>query len=349
MPGRDKLPALVQISEQPDTEGWLARAISAGAADVALSFAQELITRKSSWIRKPSLAQLEAIEQLAERFVPPGEPTINPALFALVCDPATKQLAPGQLAMLAGAAAAQRVRLQPSANDGVAKSEERDPRLAAQLDSVLDQVLALALDRDAEPRYRVLAVRVLRDLGSTVAVGQLAALTAEPGETADAAITAICRRANADAVRTLLGGWGTFTPSRRRAISAAALESPLACRAFVDALERQVVSPAEIDPAVRTAFSKNRDPDLAARAERVFAAAAPAARDEVLTTYRAALDLPVDRVHGAALFKAHCFSCHHMFGLGRQVGPDLSGVGESPRKRCSSTCSIPAARWRPTT
>jgi putative membrane-bound dehydrogenase-like protein len=332
LPGPDKLPALAQLSEQPDADGWLARAISAGAANAALPFAQELIARQSSWLIKPSQAQLEALEQLAEQFAASGQPTITDELLALVDDPAKVQLAPGQLAMLAGAAAAER---HPSPATGAGQSgttDDQKSRRAARLNPVLERVLSLALDRDAEPSYRVLAVRVLRDLGSAADVSQLVQLTTEPDDTADAAITAICRRADAVAVRGLLDGWGTYAPSRRRAISAAALESPLASREFVDALDRQIVRPAEIDPAVRTAFSKNRDPELAARAERIFAAAAPAARDEVLTKYRAALDLQADRAHGAVLFKAHCFSCHHMFGLGRQVGPDLSGIGGRPKE-----------------
>jgi putative heme-binding domain-containing protein len=330
--GQDKLPALAQLSEQPDADGWLARAISAGAANAALPFAQGLIARQSSWLFEPSQAQLEALEQLAEQFAAPGQPTITEELLASVNDPAKPQLAPGQLAMLAGAAAADRQPLPATGAGQNSSVEEQTLRRAARLNPVLDRVLTLALDRDAAPSYRVLAVRVLRDLGSAVEVGKLVPLTTEPGETGDAAITAICRRADAVAVRGLLDGWGTYAPSRRRTISAAALESPLASREFVDALDRQVVRPAEIDPVVRTAFGKNRDAELAARAERIFAAAAPAARDDVLTKYRAALDLPADRVHGAALFKAHCFTCHHMFGLGRQVGPDLSGIGGRPKE-----------------
>ena len=330
MPGQEKLAALNTLADATDEDGWLARALSAGAADVAFPFVRALVARKSAWLTSPSTAQREALEQLAERFAAAGKTTITDDLLDLVDDEKQNHLATGALAILAGAATAQR--RQPQAADANGKSAALGPNGQARLDRVLDQVLKIALGSDNEATARSLAVRVLGEMGSADSVGRLAALSTEAGPTADAAVTALCRRGDAETIRGLIEGWTTYTPSRRRTLCTAALESSLASRAFVDALQRQVVSAAEIDPAIRAVYTKLPDAETAARAQAAFAAADPAPRDEVLARYRTSLDLPADRERGATLFKAHCQTCHTMFGLGRQAGPDLSGSGGKPKE-----------------
>ena len=135
-----------------------------------------------------------------------------------------------------------------------------------------------------------------------------------------------------DGSTALVDNWAGYTPGRRRLISTAALESTLASREFIDALARDVVRAAEVDPAVRTAYEKTRDPAVAAQAAELFAKAAPAPRDEVLARYRPALSLTGSREHGAELFREQCETCHTNLGFGRHVGPDLSGVAGRPKE-----------------
>ena len=207
----------------------------------------------------------------------------------------------------------------------------------------------MALAENERPENRTLAVRALGDLGSPQQIARLAPLAApaETGPVADAALQTICRRGDVEAIASLIAAWPSYTPARRRLLIAASMESANASRALVDALEQGAVRAAEIDPAVRAAFAKMRDADLAARAERVFAAAMPEPRDEVLAAYRPALELPPNRAHGAAVFKAHCLTCHVIFGLGRQAGPDLSAIGGRAKEILLSDLLDPSRQVAP--
>ena len=319
--GAEKLPALVALSRDSESE-WLTRALSASAADVAGEFLQQLDVSNSAWLARPTDVQVIAIEQLAELWGVSGESAAREQCLQLVANSATPGSLPGRLAILAGAARAWQGK--PAA------SITTDSRLTA----TLDAALRLALDDSAAPQQRALAVRAMGDFGTPEQLARLLPLATSSASDAagDTAVRVLFRRASVETVRSIFDAWSSYTPARRRLLSSAALESAVAAQEFVAALERHVVNAVEIDPAIRTAYGQSRDAKLAARATAVFEKAAPAPRDEVLTRYRASLDLAGNREQGAKLFKAHCSTCHVMFGLGRQVGPDLSGIAARPKE-----------------
>jgi len=321
LPGPEKIPALLTLGGDNDSP-WLARAISVGAADVAGEFLQEIGKRPSTWLTHPTEAQTAALTQLAEIWGASRATTAREQCLRLVASGNGDSIEPGRLAIMAGAAQAWRAVADPSL--------AQDPRLV----DVVDRASRFALDATTAADLRALAVRVVGDFGTPAQLAKLLPLATSntSDATTEAAVLAICRRADAASVHSLLEAWSSYTPARRRSLSTAALESATATREFVEALEQQVIRAVEIDPAVRAAYGKVRDTDLARRATTIFEKAAPAPRDEVLDRYRPALDQAANRAHGASLFKAHCSTCHVMFGLGRQVGPDLSGIAARPKE-----------------
>ena len=48
-----------------------------------------------------------------------------------------------------------------------------------------------------------------------------------------------------------------------------------------------------------------------------------------------------------AVFKAHCLTCHVVFGLGRQAGPDLSGIGGRAKENLLSDVLDPSRQVAP--
>ncbi|HEY4308086.1 MAG TPA: PVC-type heme-binding CxxCH protein [Pirellulales bacterium] len=313
--GDQKLPVLMALAQAHDAP-WVVRALSASAADMAGAFLLQLAREQSAWLSRPTPEQVETLEYLGQRWAS-TESATECLDFLVTADADSNSL--GRLAILAGAGQAWR-------------SADRKPD--SRLGHAINAAVLQALDSSVRADLRTLAVRVVGDLGSAEQVNRLLPLTAaaESGSTADAAVTVICRHGDASAVRNLIDGWAGYTPARRRMISSAAVESTVASREFIDALAREVVRAAEIDPAVRTAYEKSRDADVATRATELFAKAAPAPRDEVLARYRPALSLLGSREHGAKLFKEHCATCHTNLGFGRQVGPDLSGVAGRPKE-----------------
>jgi putative membrane-bound dehydrogenase-like protein len=320
LPADEKLSALVALARVQDAP-WIARALSASAADVAGPLLTQLAADKSSWLSDPSVEQLETLEYLGERWAGSSQQPDTTGCIELLTSTSVDQTLPGRLAILAGAAR----EWHHAGADAI-----RDPRLVP----AIEAAIKLAFQEQARVDLRSLAVRVVGELGTTEQVARLLplAMGSATNPAADGAVAAICRRGDATIVRRLIDGWASYTPARRRLISSSALESMVAAREFIDAVAREVVRPAEIDPAVRTAFEKSPDKASATQAAELFAKAAPAPRDEVLDRYRPALELPGGREHGAKLFKEHCATCHTILGFGRQVGPDISGVAGRPKE-----------------
>ena len=114
------------------------------------------------------------------------------------------------------------------------------------------------------------------------------------------------------------------TPSPARRLRAAAARSDAASNA------RGSVNPAELDPISRAALGRHPDAALRERAEALLAKSAPPDRREVLRAYQAALTLPGDARRGAEVFAKNCQTCHQYQGVGKRVGPDLSGIASRP-------------------
>ena len=122
----------------------------------------------------------------------------------------------------------------------------------------------------------------------------------------------------------LLERWKTLGPDARRR----ALEVLLRRRSFVPALlaaiEGGVVERAALELPAREKLLRNPDSSISARARQVLREQ-PTDRDQVVATYRPAIDLAADATHGRALFDKNCATCHVARG-GRIVGPDLARV-----------------------
>ncbi len=334
MPGDEKLPALLALSRVKDAP-WVARTLSASAADVAGMFVTTLARESSTWLSDPTPEQVDSLAYLGERWAAPADREQAAACLEFLIAGATSQNSAGRLPILVGAARAWR-----SAGTPI------DPRLVPLIDNAVQQ----ALREESRGELRSLAVRVVGDIGSAEQVGRLLPLATATanGPATDAAVAAICRRGDAMAVRALVDNWAAYTPGRRRSISVAALESTLASREFIDALAREVVRAAEVDPAVRMAYEKIRDPAVAAQAAELFAKAAPAPRDEVLARYRPALTLTGSREHGAKLFESNARRAIRIWALDAKLDRTCRALPAGRRKRCSAICSTPAGKSRRT-
>jgi putative heme-binding domain-containing protein len=109
-------------------------------------------------------------------------------------------------------------------------------------------------------------------------------------------------------------------------ISVRSLAPPL-----VEALERGLIGPGEIDGPTRILLEGVADPALRGRALKILASSTPPQRSEALARFQAALKLTGSPGRGAAVFAKNCQTCHQHRGQGHRVGPDLSGIaGRAP-------------------
>lgn len=135
--------------------------------------------------------------------------------------------------------------------------------------------------------------------------------------------------------RLLAANYRYFHPSERPA----ALETLISRPAFAQALLDQVAA-GKIPRSDITAFHARQiqglgSPSLSRRLSEVWGELRTTSSDrrEQISTLKARLDSKTldsaDRSRGRAVFEKACASCHRLYGLGGDVGPDLTGSGRT--------------------
>jgi putative heme-binding domain-containing protein len=180
---------------------------------------------------------------------------------------------------------------------------------------------------------RLAALDVLARCRPDLAEGIIPALLAadQPSAVRSAAARAVARVGRAPLAKQVLDRWEALALATRRELLPALAGSPALAVPLVDAMERQIIAPRELDAATRNALGHLADPKLRDRAGAVLARFAPPSRGAAIERYLAALKLDADADRGRAVFVKNCQTCHQRQGEGHKVGPDLSGVaGRAP-------------------
>ncbi len=322
LPHTERLDALDTLVASAANEPWTLAAATASAGELAWPLLDELLSREPVWLKAPAPAQLEFLFELGMLAGKPGENS-----------PRSKQLA--RLAVQPGCEAARAAVFAGLVEGWQAGGLRlREPGGTAQaftseLRAIAAMALALALDETAPTKARLLAVKAAGAAADTHALAAVSALLMPgvPEALQAEAAAVLCTAADDALAASLFDGWQQWGIAARAALPTAALRSPVARDALLAALEGQRLHPQELDANVRQALLRTLEGPAAARAEALLAPASPADRLAVLAEYRASLELPADARRGARVFREHCLGCHAVQGLGRRVGPDLSGIG----------------------
>ena len=128
--------------------------------------------------------------------------------------------------------------------------------------------------------------------------------------------------------REIISHWKSMSPSVRREAVAVLFGRSEGIEAVVAAFESRALTPSELDPARLAQLRAHSSPSLQARARKVLAAEGLAARDrnQIIASYRPAIQLAGDRIKGRDVFSKVCATCHRAEGQGIDVGPDLATV-----------------------
>ena len=188
-------------------------------------------------------------------------------------------------------------------------------RLALGEKSLAAEAERIAKDRKRPMIDRLIAIETLKGANLLELLGP-----DQPPEVQQAAINAMIPGRE----KELFAAWNAWSPKIRKLILAKAARASSV--AVIDALESNIVSAFEIDPASRETLRKTRDP----RVEIFFAVNRD--REQVVRRFESALKLEGDAAKGRALFEAKCMTCHAKAGQGNSVGPDLSGISSRPKE-----------------
>jgi putative heme-binding domain-containing protein len=168
----------------------------------------------------------------------------------------------------------------------------------------------LTLTNDSPPLISALATD---DLSQEVRLRSIAALASLPAM---------------EPWQALVAGYVSESPSVQRAILDGLLSREDRTTLLLDEVAAGRMRPAALDAARIAQLLKHHNESIRRRAEKLFSAAVPADRQQVLADYRVVLDMSGDPHRGRDTFAKHCATCHKVGDVGVNFAPDISDSRE---------------------
>jgi len=198
----------------------------------------------------------------------------------------------------------------------------------------------------AEPLRAAAACLILRQAEHRQSDMQLAIKLLAPRSPSSVQQAIVARAADCSEKQIaamLLTGWRSHGPALRAEILSVVASRAMWIDTLLQRLESGDVSSAEIDASMRQRLLATKSKPIRARLQKVLAGATTSDRQQVLTTYRAALKLTGNAKRGEVLFAKQCANCHRNGKLGSEVGPNLASLTTKTPESLLSAIIDPSA------
>ena len=126
----------------------------------------------------------------------------------------------------------------------------------------------------------------------------------------------------------LLAAWKGASPQIRERIVDALLHRDEWIPTLFDGIEKETLTPRDLDLATRQRLLQHDDESIRARAVALLETRIDPDRQKVVDALRPALTLASDRARGQSVFERKCATCHQLRGIGHAVGPDLAAMAD---------------------
>lgn len=318
----DAAAALARILERDAGDRWIVRAVLSSVGSSPGRVFAELL-KNPDFLSTP--AAESATVPLAEQVAVRRDPTALRAMLKLFVQPPLRETPDLARSVLLAAADAQ-ARSGQSLAGVLAEAPFKDVQRMFQ--SMLADAEKTLSDASTPTTAKLRSIRLLRHAPPGRADATLDALidASQPPEVQLASIQALAAQADPSVARRLLGRWRGVSPTVRREIVESLLRDPARIPDLLDAIEKKLVLPVELDAPQRDAVARTLPESQRPRAIELFRSAIAAPRQQVIEKYQAALKLTGDSRRGAETFAKNCATCHRLGGVGKSVGPDLMGV-----------------------
>lgn len=147
-----------------------------------------------------------------------------------------------------------------------------------------------------------------------------------PAAVETAAIRAITRYDRPDVPSVLVRGWKDYPLAVRSAVLDAMLSREPWTYAFLQRIEARDLPATDVDPIRRERFTRNNSQRVRELAEKVIGAGSALSRTKVIEEFHDVYSLSGDAKRGAKVFSTVCVTCHHLAGMGNEIGPNLQSV-----------------------
>jgi putative heme-binding domain-containing protein len=314
-----RVPALATIARRDAGSRWSRAAVlSSLAAETS-----EMLGQVTTWFTAASTAgtpgegEFEFLRQLVE---------------VIGARKRTNEIA-SVLTFVVRADAAVAFTLVHALGEGLQRS--RGTLAAAEVKPVFARAAALAGDASAPEGTRVQAVDLLALTGFAESGERLVGLLdqSQPQSVQLAAIRTLGRFSDPAVGRELAARWPALTPRLREAVLPVLLARPERIAELLRQVEAGSVRRTDL-PSTQLDFLMNhRDAAIRAQSVRLLAGVVASDRQQVVETFRPALDLAGDSARGKTLFVERCASCHRLGGEGFTLGPDLVSIRNAGKEK----------------
>lgn len=196
------------------------------------------------------------------------------------------------------------------------------------LAAMIRDAQATARNEKNAPADRVAAVRTLASANITELKDLFAELlqSRQPQPVQAAALETLARFDSLDVASLVLAAWPSQTPQLRATAIETLFTRPKWIIAFLDAVEKQAIARADLDPARVALLQKHNNAGIRTRASKLFAEATLARRQDVVDAYQKSLELKGDVDRGRTHFRKTCAACHKLEGFGESIGAELNAI-----------------------
>lgn len=144
-----------------------------------------------------------------------------------------------------------------------------------------------------------------------------------------AALDSLRQFENEECASLILDAWPSLGPAAK----SEAIEVLFAREAWIavalDAIDAGTFNVAYLDSVRRGQLVSHKDASIRDRATKILAAHEATPRDEIVESYRVALDMTGDPARGKAIYLENCSQCHRIGTDGYAVGPDLTTMAQA--------------------
>ncbi|MEO8268968.1 MAG: c-type cytochrome, partial [Aureliella sp.] len=141
-----------------------------------------------------------------------------------------------------------------------------------------------------------------------------------------AVISRLADQSDPQVAEVLFEGWRSYSPVLKTQVLDVVGSRTAWTTTLLAKLKSNLVSLAEISPAMRQRLLSTSDVGLAAEWNEMFATAGQSDRKQVIEDYQPALVLEGDAVRGKIVFQKNCSACHRLADVGYDVGPNLASL-----------------------
>ena len=148
----------------------------------------------------------------------------------------------------------------------------------------------------------------------------------KPPVVQSAAVRALARIDRPEVPGILTGGWRTYPAEVRSAVLDAMLAREPWAFELLKRVESRDIPAVDIDPIRRPRLTHSASKRVRELAEKTIGAESSLSRTKVVEQYKSVYSLPGDAARGKLVFAQNCVTCHHLAGMGNEMGPNLQSV-----------------------